>query len=228
MDFADYLAKIILSAFGDKASPVEIVQTILKIFLYAGILSITAFWRSIFLRISFLRRLIRPEQLYAGWYLQIIEQGQNRRYSILEISYKPRLERFFLRGYQYDKNGNRAVDFDSENVSFPEGVSEYIEFVWRAVAYSDKEYVIGYTQMVFREPLQGTGFFITFHSEPKRYNLDFIRLKPVKLREYGVKRRPRNEQELVAPDGRRTCDKAGGGSYLINHSRGVFWGADSL
>jgi hypothetical protein len=165
----------------------ESVRTIANFLAYVTIVGIIAFLKPIAFSFPFIRRRLAPGERYAGQYVQIIRGGENRRYSLLSVRYLPRAQTYMLIGYQYDIEGRRAIDFDSHNVAFrQDGPIDFMEFTWRAEVVADKSRFDGYTMMRFDDTAdeasyEGRGFFITFHEDPERFNLHFIKLTPASL-----------------------------------------------
>lgn len=184
---AQFLASLIPG--GDSYEPARIVVQFL---VYAAILAVIAFARPIAMRIPTVRRRLSGNEIYAGDYVQIINDGENRRYSIVKVYYHSASTGYLLKGNQYDPQGNRAIDFSSSNVAFREGEIDYIEFVWRAETVSDKRRFDGYTQMRIddrTEPAmyEGRGFFITFDNAPRRFDLRFFKITKKRLEQFREK-----------------------------------------
>jgi len=162
------------------------VKIVVSFLIYVAVLALIAFARPIALAIPAVRNRIEPRDRFAGQYVQIIENEESRRYSLIDVSFVPKLGSYELRGFQYEPNGLRAIDFTSQNVAFRFGPITYMEFVWQAETISDKERFEGYTMMRYddvsnADVLEGRGFFITFHHEPKRFNMRFIKISDVTL-----------------------------------------------
>ena len=191
MDAIEKLANILASWIAESHNAKEL-EKILEFIIFLAILVFVFFARQIIRRIPFVRRRINEGERYAGRYVQIIGEGVDRRYSVLDIRYGSYSEGYLLVGFQYDPEGRRAIDFESENVAFRRGASSYLEFVWSAETLADKSLFNGYTQMYPDDSddlrlLEGRGFFITFDKEPRRFDLEFIKLSRYRLRELGLK-----------------------------------------
>ena len=188
MDPIGTLARLVTSLIpgGEGTEPVRIVVGFL---VYASIVALIAFARPIAMHIPALRQRLEKGEGYAGKYVQIIRARELRRYSILEIFYSPKSKEYLLKGWQYDPEGNRAIDFTSVNVAFREGPINYIEFVWQAETVSDKARFDGYTQMRIddksnSEMYEGRGFFVTFHETPLRFDLRFFKITNERLDQF--------------------------------------------
>jgi hypothetical protein len=193
---ASMLASLMMSTAGGGG---RALHQLLELILFITILITAAFARPIALRIAWVRRLLDPGERFAGRYVQIINSAGERRYStILDIRYRSHRHGYFLSGVQYDTEGRRAIDFDSENVAIREGQNSYLEFAWRAETVTSKERFDGYTQMKpdnsdNLKRLEGRGFFITFHHDPKRFDLRFIKLTRTRLRSSALRTQPPND-----------------------------------
>ena len=188
MDPIGKLSKFIVSLIPG-TEEAEAARTVAEFLVYATILALVAFARPIALRVPAIRKRLEKGEAYAGKYVQIIRSGDDRRYSILEIFYNSKLKEYFLKGWQYDLRGNRAIDFTSINVAFREGPINYIEFVWQAETISDKARFDGYTQMRIDDKSkpelhEGRGFFVTFHNEPLRFDLRFFKITEARIRQF--------------------------------------------
>lgn len=195
--FATMLAKLLSTMLGD-AEDSSALSTIIEFLIYVTVIVTVYYFRAILLLVPFARRLMEEGEKYSGYYLQIIGDGDERRYSLIKINYKAKIRAYFMIGFQYDLEFKRAIDFDSVNVDFRDGPSPYFEFVWRAETVTEKKRFDGYTYMCpddNDDPMlyEGRGFFITFDQVPRRFNLKFLRLSKKRLKELGLKL-PKNEK----------------------------------
>lgn len=181
---SEYIASLISGNDNEKS-----INVILSFLIYMSILSIIVFARPIALRFRILRRIFQKKEVYAGCYVQIVDGGEERRYSIIDIFYDHKAGGYFLKGIQYDTFGNRAIDFTSQNVAFRAGPSNCIEFVWQSESIEDKQRFDGYTMMCIDDPsnhdmYEGRGFFVTFHKFPLRYDLRFFKITAERLNHF--------------------------------------------
>lgn len=200
MDVIGTVAEFVTSVIPSEKE-YEPVKIVVQFIIYVLILGVIAFAKPIAIRITWIRRKIEPGDTYAGKYVQIIGEEENRRYSIIEIFFDPKSKRYLLKGNQYDSEGSRAIDFTSQNVAFREGPINYMEFVWFAEIISDKSRFDGYTMMQIDDKTQpdmfeGRGFFVTFHHDPLRFNLRFFRITEERLKKLNE---VDNEEKLTIP-----------------------------
>lgn len=163
------------------------VRTIVSFLVYASILFGVAFARPIALTVPAIRSKVEPQERYAGHYVQIIENDEHRRCSLLKVFYDAKARTYLLSGIQYGVAGAREIDFTSHNVAFRAGPMTYMEYVWQAESIRNKERFDGYTMMRFDdtsnlEMLEGRGFYVTFHHTPQRSNLRFFKLSEERLK----------------------------------------------
>lgn len=182
--FARFVAELLPA--DEVVKPVRIVVQFL---VYISTLGGIAFARPIAMRVPWIRRRLAGGEAYVGDYVQIINSGEERRYSLVRVYYNSASTGYFLRGNQYDPEGNRAIDFTSRNVAFREGDIDYLEFVWAAETVSDKSRFDGYTQMRIDdrsdpEMYEGRGFFVTFDDVPRRFDLRFFKITEQRLNEF--------------------------------------------
>lgn len=200
MEIISKIAELITSLISDPKNP-DALKSFLEILIFLIILSIAFFFRQIIVLIPLIRDIFIEGEKYAGQYVQIINSNGVRRYSLLDIKYLRTLRGYFLRGIQYDIEGHRAIDFDSENMAFRKGPISYMEFVWRAETVSDKKRFDGYTQMRPDDTsnfdmLEGRGFFITFDQPPRRFDMRFIKLTKTRLKIFNLEK-PRTEKDRI-------------------------------
>jgi hypothetical protein len=177
---ADFIA-----AFFASGNDTRALVSFLELIILAIMLAVAASFKSIILFIPYVRGFLNYGEKYAGQYLQIINSGQERRYSLINIRYSSRKSSYLLRGIQYDTKGQRAIDFKSVNVDFIENPLPYFEFVWFAETVTDAARFDGYTQMrpdtMNANDMEGRGFSITFDKVPRRFDLRFIKLTRKRL-----------------------------------------------
>lgn len=171
-----FIAEFIVSVLVDTENPeaLESFFELVIILLFAYILgNVQGIW-------MYVKRWYSP---YVGTFVFIINNGQSRTYLLLTIKPKRGRSGFHLRGVQYSAQGKRSVDFESDNVTFRTGgLTEYIEFIWRAEVISSKQAVNGYVQMrpdyhhKKRQQLYGRGFFVTFEQNPQHLDIRFTKL----------------------------------------------------
>lgn len=182
--FARFVAELIPG--GQANQPLRIIVQFL---VYLSIVVCIALAKPIAMRVPWIRKRLAGAEVYAGDYVQIINSGEQRRYSLIKVYYHSASTGYFLRGNQYDPEGHRAIDFSSRNVAFREGEIDYLEFVWAAETISDKSRFDGYTQMRIDDKLdpemyEGRGFFITFDNSPRRFDLRFFKITERRLDEF--------------------------------------------
>ena len=179
-------AHLLQQVFG--ASATETLIQVL-VFLIFGVL--VWFIEPASMRIPFIRAWRRHEERYRGNYVQIIQSGNERRYSLVSICYNAKLRRYILIGKQYDSSGHPAIEFKSDRVMIVEEIDNTIEFSWRGAVNLTKERYEGYTKMTMTDAtdidmLEGNGFFITFDATPRRVNLQFVKMSKRRLVEFGL------------------------------------------
>jgi hypothetical protein len=201
MEIIEQIAALLASIAG-KSGGEQALQKFIELLIFVTLLVLAAFARPLALKVSLIRRMLDKGDKFSGRYVQIINSENQRRYSVLDIRYKSYRRGYYLTGIQYDTEGRRAIDFDSENVAFREAQNDYFEFVWRAETVTTKDRFDGYTQMRPDDSnnldmLEGRGFFITFHNEPKRFDLRFVKLTKKRLKALGLDD-PKTEKDRVA------------------------------
>ena len=149
---------------------------LLLLLLFTGVAAwLSFYWRDLALRSRFLRKRFRPDERYAGRYLQAVYRGGEIRYAIIHIFFNGRKRRFEAHGRAYDSSGKEVSAFQSGHIFFPTDKDENIEFIW-----GGKRAATGYTRMKVdgpdRDYIEGDGFIITFEQSPKTYPIRFKHL----------------------------------------------------
>lgn len=168
------------------------IESVVEILVFLTLTIFVWFIDPLSMRFRFIRKFRRHEEKYCGKYVQIIQSGADRRYSLIDIFYNPKLRKYILSGKQYDAGGHPAIDFKSDRVFVVEDVYHTIEFSWVGGAVNlIKEKYEGFTKMIMTdaediEMLDGHGFFITFDEIPRRVNLQFVKMSKRRLSEFGL------------------------------------------
>jgi len=191
MELIVKIAELLANLFGHKGESRSLVQ-FFELLILLLLFWIAAYLKPIAYHFAFVRDWIDYREEYAGHYVQIIGSGDDRRYSILDIAYRSYERGYQLQGFQYDTQGRRAIDFDSQNVAFGTEEKPFLEFVWKAETVADKKLFDGYTRMRpddsdNHKMIEGRGFFITFDQAPRRFDLRFVKLTSSRLKQLELK-----------------------------------------
>lgn len=170
-------------------------------------------------RLAIIRRHFKPLEQYAGLYVQVVTShkirkddptdkpkvvassdisSHNTHYSILDIHYHHKDDKYVMTGSQYNSDGDRAVVFISNLVGLKKDVLTSIEFIWKteiilsSLSGQDREEtprVDGYTEMTFvdsdpPETAEGTGFFISFRSHAPKVDFKFFRISDAMIHRF--------------------------------------------
>lgn len=163
------------------------LKLILKALFYLIILLAGIILRPALENIQLFRGLAMPVEQYSGNYIQIIEEGDERRYSLVQIHYNKKRSVYALKGSQYTPEGLKAADFRSDNVFIVHDPYPRITFKWSAITLPSRESHYGYTEMTpyslgDNKNIEGEGFFFTFnHNGSEHIDLTFIQLTEEKL-----------------------------------------------